>query len=70
MKSRTRRSRRNHRDAKYGSRVRGSQSKRKRMPYGECIVNVGDVVEMKSHVHLILGVDGEVEIGGELTGSM
>ncbi|GFZ06563.1 hypothetical protein Acr_18g0007330 [Actinidia rufa] len=32
------------------------------MPYRGCTVNVGDVVEMESQVHLILTVNGEVEI--------
>ena len=32
------------------------------MSYGGCTVNVGDVVEIESQGHLILTMNGEVEI--------
>ncbi|GFZ18654.1 major facilitator superfamily protein [Actinidia rufa] len=59
MESRARRSLRNHRAAKYGNRVGGLRSKRRRMPYGGCTVNVGDVVEMESQGHLFLILNSE-----------
>ena len=40
------------------------------MPYGDRTVNVGDVVEIESQYSLILRVDDEVEIGGELNQPM
>ncbi|GFZ14426.1 hypothetical protein Acr_24g0006160 [Actinidia rufa] len=40
----------------------------RRMPYGDSIVNVGDLVGMESQGHLILRVDDEVEIGDVSTG--
>ncbi|GFS34998.1 hypothetical protein Acr_00g0037230 [Actinidia rufa] len=43
-----RRSRRDHRAAKYGRRSYGYQSDSRRMPYRECNPNVGGVVEMGS----------------------
>ncbi|PSS08050.1 Transporter MCH1 [Actinidia chinensis var. chinensis] len=59
MDSHVRRPWRNHRVAKYGRR----SCKYQRMPYGGHTVNVGDVVEMESQGHLILTVNGRVEIG-------
>ncbi|GFY82854.1 hypothetical protein Acr_02g0010940 [Actinidia rufa] len=49
MESRVRRSRRNHRVAKYGRHGGISWSKRRRMSNGESTVSVRDVVEMGSH---------------------
>ncbi|GFZ09875.1 hypothetical protein Acr_21g0004740 [Actinidia rufa] len=54
--SRARRSLRNLRVVKYGSRIRGFRSKKKRMLNGECTVNVGNVGEMDSQGHFILKV--------------
>ncbi|GFY88889.1 hypothetical protein Acr_06g0008290 [Actinidia rufa] len=60
-----RRSRHNHQAVKYGSRVREFQSKKRRMPYKGCTMNVGDIVE-----HLILTMNGKVETGEVETGEV
>ncbi|GFZ05274.1 tetratricopeptide repeat (TPR)-like superfamily protein [Actinidia rufa] len=59
MESRARRSRRDPRAAKYVSCVRGFWRKRRKLPYGECSMNVGDVVEMESHKEETQGPQGK-----------
>ncbi|GFZ08525.1 hypothetical protein Acr_20g0003330 [Actinidia rufa] len=54
MESYVRRSWSNHWAAKYGNRVRGSRSKKKKLPYRECTPNVREVTEMEPQGHLVL----------------
>ncbi|GFY91423.1 hypothetical protein Acr_07g0016190 [Actinidia rufa] len=61
MENRARRLCLDHRTSKYENHVRGSRRKRRTLPYRESTANVGDL-EMESQGHLILRVDGEVDI--------